>query len=206
MTDRKTCSTDAINAWAILIAGFTQREGQATPIEKLHRKTSKTLSGPDSVVVLRSWRDSTYDLAQRISNWRNGEPPKIVVIGYSYGGYSAVRLCRELQHLHLPVDRLYLIDPVARWLSKFPSIFSMFNILPITVPANVRNTKVWRQTSNYPRGARVRQEASSGDPTDMVNCGGQIEQTVFPYVPHENMDDLSQIKDAVYVGTCEVIL
>lgn len=200
-TERKTCSSDAITEWFGFVTGFQQREGGATPFEKLHRRVQKRAGGPNTVVVIRSWRDSAKDFAQRIHNWRNGHNPRIVLAGYSYGGYSAVEICRELQKFHIPVDHLFLIDPVARWLYRWPSIFSMLNVLPITIPANVRRATVWRQAYDYPRGAdvrvAVREQFENND--DNVNRGTILSQvTPYKHIPHVNMDDQWDIQQRIF--------
>jgi pimeloyl-ACP methyl ester carboxylesterase len=193
------CNSDAITEWFGFVTGFQQREGGATPFEKLHRRVQKHAGGPNTVVVIRSWRDSAKDFAQRIHNWRNGHAPRIVLAGFSYGGYSAVEICRELQKFHIAVDHLFLIDPVARWLYRWPSIFSMLNILPITIPANVRRATVWRQTRNRPRGANVRVESKPGEYQDNVNRGTHLViDPAFKFVTHENMDDQWDVNQRIF--------
>lgn len=190
-------SSDAIHTWIVFVTGFMQREGGATPFEKLHRRVTQICSGPSTIVALRSWRDSVKDFAQRISNWRNGKPPRVVVIGYSYGGWSANQLCKRLQGFDIAVDDLLLVDPVGRWFGSLPSACSMLNVIPLVVPENVRRLYSWQQTFDYPRGANItlaKEFSALQSNTDPINCGTQwITAVTKQHVPHVNMDDLSEI-------------
>jgi pimeloyl-ACP methyl ester carboxylesterase len=201
-------STDAINSWTCFFSGFTQGEGTPTPLEKIHRRVSQRLAAPDCVVTLNTWRDSVRDRAKRIQRWRNGKPPRIVVVGYSYGGWSANNLCRELQKFDLEVEALLLCDPVGRIFGHLPSVFSMLNIIPLTVPANVRNLWTWRQVYDRPRGAAIRlaKDFSAMEANeDKVNAGTIWHaDKVKTSIPHVNMDDLNEFSDTVRKVACGV--
>jgi pimeloyl-ACP methyl ester carboxylesterase len=195
-------SSDAVRRWVVFISGFLQREGSATPFEKLHRRISKRIADPDTIVLLRSWRDSVDDLAQRIANWRNGCDPHITIVGYSYGGWSANKLARALQGFDMQVDAMILCDPVGRWLGSWPSICSMLNVLPVVVPANVRNLWSFRQTRQRPYGARIAlQREAQAIGFGRINAGTLWRgQTVLAEVPHVNMDDLPKFQETVYLA------
>lgn len=199
-------STDAINCWVNFFTGFTQGEGNPTPIEKIHRRVSQRLVAPDVVVTLNTWRDSVRDRAKRIQRWRNGKPPRIVVVGYSYGGWSANQLCWELQKFDLEVEALMLCDPVGRIFGHLPSIFSMLDVIPLTVPANVRSLWTWRQVYDRPRGAKIRlQKEFTALTDDSVNAGTIWHaDTIKKSIPHVNMDDLNDFALTVRKVACGV--
>lgn len=199
-----TCQSDAVRIWANFFTGFTQGEGSPTPIEKIHRRVSQCLAAPDAIVTLNTWKDSPWDRANRIVRWRNGKPPRIIVVGYSYGGWSANRLCCELQAYDLEVEALILCDPVGRIFGRLPSLLSVLDVIPMTVPANVRRLYTFRQTCDRPRGCRVNLEKHlHAIEYGSVNAGTMwmLDQS-FEHVPHVNMDDIAPFRETVLQVCC----
>lgn len=148
--------TTGILYWHIVIPGFLQREGRPTGMEdevwaRLHAQGA----GPESVVLLREWDSDFRALAERI--WRMQSehcPPTICIYGYSWGGMSAVLLCRELRKRGLRVRHLALCDPVYRhryWWGQWRALVPW----RIEVPDNVDHVLWWRQRWNWPRSHEV---------------------------------------------------
>lgn len=126
-----------------------------------HSQRSKTTTGvgqvlgeierrrPDIETRLFAWRVNTKVIARWIAGLRL---ERLDIIGYSYGGYSAVLLCRELRALGVAVNHLWTIDAVFRIWDHWGSLRSLRDYWIIAVPQNVRVVTSWRQKVNKPRG------------------------------------------------------
>ena len=171
-----------IKRWVVCWTGFGQGEHRMTGVEMLQDDLHVQCSCPHTRVILKSWHDSPSSIAARIKN-RCGEDldPAIVIIGYSWGGYSAVLMARELRRRGLTVDNLLLADAV--WRSRFFIGYplSLLDKFAIMIPSNVKQVHTWRQTSNTPRGAKIIIEDPSK--TDWVT------NEVLPHIDHQYVDD-----------------
>ena len=99
------------------------------------------------MIMPREWDDDVESMAAMVERHATrDQPPRIVIVGYSYGGgWTAPRLARALQHIGRDVDLMILIDPV--WRSRFLAgkWLSFTGSIQITVPGNVRHIISWRQ-------------------------------------------------------------
>ena len=111
-------------------------------------------NGPDTYVKLCSWRDDVANLADNIMEW-GGDNPRVVLIGYSYGGWTAALLSRELQERGITVRHLVLIDAVWRPWQRFASPRSLWDGMKIVVPTNVERVLSWTQKKSKPSGHYV---------------------------------------------------
>ena len=143
-----------IRNWINCFNGYTQGSRWRTGVGRIHREILSTCSGPDTFVNLCSWRDDVSQLADTIHEWSDDER-RVVCIGYSYGGYTAVLLCRELEKRGIEVAHLLLIDAVWRYWSKIASPGSLFENHKIVVPGNVKKVTSWRQRKGKPYGHPV---------------------------------------------------
>ena len=142
----------SVESWNICIGGFLQHEGKPTGMVRLWRLLGLKRSGPNSQVLLRSWSDNFADLAELIFRMRNGADPDICIHGYSWGGFSATVLARELQRRNLRVRCLVLCDPVYRHWYKLGQWRALMPWSEIEIPANVDEVYWFRQNRNLPRG------------------------------------------------------
>ena len=107
-------------------------------------------------VELRPWTTDVWELAELI--WRlrpPSGPVRIVLVGYSWGGYTAVMLARELGRRGIEVDAMVLSDAVYRhryWLGQWRAVVPWTEIL---VPPKVRQVYWLRQRETCPRGHDV---------------------------------------------------
>ncbi len=211
MTATTATWDEPVTSWILFFQGFLQDEGGRTTLERVHRRVNQRCSGPNTIISIGGWRDNVSDKARRIANWRDeqtGDNPRVVIVGFSYGGWSATRVCVELQKHDMPVEALLLCDPVGRFFGHLPSSFSMLDVIPIRVPANVRKLYTWRQKANYPRGGRIVLEKpyaalSDGKNDGGVNCGTSwIEDKIFHFVPHESMDDHPDFQRTILQIAC----
>ena len=142
--------------WVVLIGGFTQRDYRENGLQRLWMKLNR-VAVPMTHVALREWTVNTSRLAQRI--WLvsryDESPPIIIVVGYSYGGQTAVNFCRDLARRGLMVESLVLCDAVFRWLRVLPTLSSLFSFWRIRVPRNVRMVRWFYQRMSIPFGHRV---------------------------------------------------
>jgi len=80
---------------------------------KLWRELRRHAS-PRCCVELRSWNDDFHAMAELIYRCKNGESPTVKIYGYSWGGFSATVLARELARREIRVQHIVLSDPVYR--------------------------------------------------------------------------------------------
>lgn len=184
---------EPVNRWVVCVTGFGQSEDRLTGVEMLQDVLRRQCSSADTVVVLRSWRDSPGSLAQRIANRSPDDfDPHIVTIGYSWGGYSSVVLARELQKRGLTVDHMLLCDAVwrGRFMMSYP--LSLTDAFTITIPSNVKHLYTWRQCANTPRGSKIRLE----HPYDEGEERGTLwdYQEEHKHITHQHLDDLRSFR------------
>lgn len=181
----------AIERWIICIVGYRQ-EGKPSGIEKIQDSLHRQCGGADTRVLLKSWRDNMVDLASRMWNRRPiDHQPRITIIGYSYGGLTAVKLVRELEKTKWEAEILLLIDPVWRFWDAMPSPSSLFSGWQIQLGDNVGTLWWWHQAVDRPRGHRV-------------NCDENKilvhEKTML--LPHHEIDDSPEIFDIAMHISC----
>lgn len=179
-----------INRWIICFTGWHQ-EGRLSGLEKIEDAIHRQCNGDDTRVLLKSWKDSPADLASRIWNrCPEGHQPAIVVIGYSYGGYTAVLLARELDKRGLKVEMMLLIDPVWRPFTWIPSVLSMLGWWTIDVPSNVRSLHAWHQNVDLPSGHTLIVDHKTLCSEDTLN------------VSHQHIDDAPVVFNRAMAVAC----
>lgn len=184
---------EAVNRWIVCVTGFMQPESRLTGVEILQDNLRRRCQAADAIVALKAWADSPWHIAERIWNRRprNGNP-HVVLIGYSWGGYTAVKIARELQKRGIEVEALLLCDAVWRSRTIFFRWLSMLNCWTIRIPANVRKAFVWRQANNRPCGSRIKVE----DRRTLVD------EHVVQDRTHQYMDDDPEFHAAAYMVAC----
>jgi len=155
----------------LFIGGFLNRRDTANGLYESYLRTYHAHAHSDVLVQYLPWMADPKEVAAslRVLEYRNaprrGESPRLAVCGYSFGGFTAVNICRALQSK--PVDRLLLIDPVARWCGRFGWSRALFPGR-VTIPPNVLRVDWYRQTHRrlrlawpflFPRSHRVVPEA-----------------------------------------------
>ena len=184
---------EPVERWIVCVTGFCQPESRATGVEILQDRLHRLCGNPFTRVLLRAWDDSPWHCAERIWTRRPPvDPPRVVLIGYSWGGYTANEIAKQLHRRGLAVDALLLCDAVWRSRTIFGRPLSMLDCWTIRVPANVRRCFVWRQTANRPRGARV-------VVTDPIT---EITESVLPHLAHQYMDDLPEFHKIASLVAC----
>lgn len=180
----------AVERWIVCFSGFLQ-EGRLSGIEKIEDAIHRQCNGDSTRVLLKSWRDSPADVAQRIWNrCPEGHQPAVVIIGYSYGGYTAVLLARELEKRGLKVETMLLIDPVWRWAARWPSLLSWLEGWEIKVPSNVRKLYGWTQKVDTPAGHKI------------VPSGSTISDIQTLMRAHNIMDDAMEVYNRAMFVAC----
>jgi len=152
-----------VERWIVCVGGLGQDEPGRHGIDEIQDAVFRQCTCEFTRVPRMSWRDSPKAIARRIFNRRPvGHQPRVVLIGFSYGGWTAVLIARELEGLNVPVETLLLIDAVWRPLAWLPSLTSLMRRWKIDLPANVGACYAWRQKRSTPCGhdidpGRVRQ-------------------------------------------------
>jgi thioesterase domain-containing protein len=191
-----------VRHYHFLFSGFTQKWSDPTNgLGVVYR--SLRGSHPESEVIYQPWHVSAEDLAGMVimnSQELYPEQAKITVAGYSFGGTTALNLCRALylQGQHR-VSRLCLVDAVKRrslyphgWLAAFNRTARLW------VPPNVERFVSFYQRVNWPRGHVVRMDDSSRTAGEWMRLDD----------PHSAMDSHDLVRntilsqaESVYVAT-----
>ena len=142
--------------WVVLIGGFTQKTYADNGLQRLWIALNRH-SRPMVHIAFREWSFSYRRLAERIFHVSRFDnlPPQVVVVGYSYGGQTALNFCRQLKRRGIEVEHLVLCDAVRRWISRIPTPSSLLRFWSLRVPDNVRSVRYFIQRVNHPRGHRV---------------------------------------------------
>lgn len=182
---------ESIDSWHIVISGFLQHEGKSHGMVSLWRSL-RSHASPTCCVELRSWNDDWRALAELIYRCRSHRPksrPHVKIYGYSWGGYSATLLARELARREIVVDAMVLSDAVYRHWYRLGwwRAFSPWSY--IEIPNNVREVTWFVQAKDWPRG----HELIAEDEKRTLIAGPKLAPS---HVGHCEMDDLTAFHDA----------
>ncbi|KKN11269.1 hypothetical protein LCGC14_1028260 [marine sediment metagenome] len=146
-------SHQPIKNWIICICGFLQSEGTPNGVVGLWSWLHSEHSVPDTRVELRAWNDRWSELAELIWRMRPADNHvSVKIVGYSFGGYSATLLAKELGKRGIEVRAMVLSDPVYRHWHRLGWWRAMWPWSEIKIPSNVREVWWFRQRQNLPRG------------------------------------------------------
>jgi pimeloyl-ACP methyl ester carboxylesterase len=177
--------------FVILVSGFTQNRGYFHGILKL--REALIADGHSDGAARRVWYMTWKTNWNRVANElgilaaQHGFTPHVVLAGYSYGGWGALQLARQLGDSGIDVDSLILCDPVGRpawWPRPLPAATSMLgrNWAPkLTVPANVHVCHSYYQQENRPQGHQLKPEN-----------GNELTNPIKLKVTHQRMDDAKE--------------
>lgn len=134
----------------VFVAGFTQRRDEGNGIHAAFDRVYRRQAGPDSLVLYFPWIVDPSEVANYLASLaketmtRTGHRLGLIIVGYSFGGYTATEICSCLQKTTDVVDDLILCDPVARWFGRFGWTRAA---MPgrITVSPNVRRVRWFAQ-------------------------------------------------------------
>lgn len=123
----------------------------------------------------------------------NNEQPKVVLIGYSYGGRTVVQIAEQLKKRGIEVETMILCDAVYRPFNSFPSFTSMLPLWTLNIPNNVKKVYSFLQRTNKPQGHTVKID----DKRKTTHNTRLIEG-----VTHQYMDDLPEFRDLCLAHGC----
>ena len=139
---------ETIKNYHVVISGFLQTEGKPNGMIRLWRDLHRAQSGPDTLVLLRTWNDAMDTLAEFI--WRlAADDVSVKIYGYSWGGAAAMRLAKGLQKRGIGVREMVLSDAVYRhgyWLGNWRALVPFSTL---RVPANVECVRWLRQQGGF---------------------------------------------------------
>ncbi len=153
----------------LFFGGFTQRRTDTNGVFGCQEWAYRMYAGPETWVQYFDWYSNIHELADRLAimaaktDAQRGRRLGIVIVGYSFGGWTATLLSRALRDRDVDVDVLILCDPVARWFNRFGWTRALLNST-IRVPDNVRLLDGVRQLNPrfrcekpflFPKGDRV---------------------------------------------------
>lgn len=175
------------------IAGFgeTERRDEDAGIDYI---LWDAFSNKPGIMVGRyNWNHNTYAIFKLIQRTLYRWPQiNVNVLGYSYGGTSAVSLCDKLRTAlpkAITVKNLFLVDPVWRPRHYLPSFMSILGNGTLAVPRNVLECYVWRQSQSIIRGCTV------------VAPLSKKTEASLPYT-HSKIDEALIIKETIVDKLC----
>jgi hypothetical protein len=180
----------------ICVSGFTQDRGYYHGILRLREALVDAghADGKTGRVWYETWTANWGMVAADLSQVciTHGYIPVVTVSGYSYGGYGAINVCKELALRGIDVQVLNLCDPVGRrwwWPRPLPAITSMLSrdmAFTLPIPGNVLIVNEFFQKTNRPQGHRIKL-------TDGTKRGVyvQLDRT------HQRMDDAPEFHECV---------
>lgn len=176
--------------WNFLFCGFLQRDGDVNGMVALWDELRRTRSSPEFVVERHAWYSRAGDLAEMVSAFRDRQntTPRINVVGYSWGGTTALNFARCLKRRGLNVARMVLCDAVYRPPVPLGYSLAFCPWMRLLVPNNVGHVIQFRQRTSWPRGHRIVAE----DPH-----ATWVEKPIFLPHDHIHMDDAVQFHQAV---------
>lgn len=176
-----------------LFAGFTQkRSRRSNGVRTLFEIIAREWAGPQTLVEYYPWIVDPGELAALAAEinadslHQTGQPVNIQLVGYSFGGQTAVQLAQALAGTGAEVDSLILCDPVRRrgrlgWLAAANPWATL------SVPSTVRELRVLRQRNPrwqlappffWPAGHEVKSAGSVKRTPDIALTGTATHLTI----------------------------
>ncbi len=148
-------SVSAYRYVVILFAGFLQRVGSPqNGILQLRDRLYRSIAGPDFLIDYYPWYIGADEIARMISEL-DAECEdlllrrlRVMIVGFSWGGATAVQVCSRLARQGICVDQLTLCDPVARH-GRLGWLRALLPWSRLVVPDSVLRLTVFRQ--RHPR-------------------------------------------------------
>ncbi len=164
----------------VVISGFLQYEGKPNGMIRLWRDIHHHCSGPECLVLMKTWNDDMNALAEFI--WRLSIfKPRVCVYGYSWGGAASAKLAGHLGDRGIRVDTMVLSDAVYRhgyWLGNWRALVPFSSI-------TVDNTD---RVFPFRQGSRLGK--ISGHEILPANERTKVYNTHWFSLSHQHMDDL----------------
>lgn len=154
-----SCSDEAtISDWVILEMGFLQKQGRMNGMVKLFLKVLATLQRdyPQARVEIHPWGVEPDDRAEFILQAKKRNTKlRIVIIGFSYGGYTAKLIADRLKDRGIEVDLVIMLDAVYRHWYALGWWRAFWPWSTIRICDSVRRVIQYRQKNSLPRGHRI---------------------------------------------------
>jgi len=183
-------------AFYICVSGFTQTRGTFHGILKLREEliSNGYSEGIKQRVWYLPWTSNWKSIAEDLVTVcaHHGVKSVVLISGYSYGGWGAIKLAEALDSKGVEVQSMVLSDPVSRpgwWPRPLPAFSSLLGRKyshNLIIPPNVKNVFSFYQTNNRPQGHRL---VTSNGTTAKIPV--QLNKT------HDRMDDAREFHGQV---------
>lgn len=168
-----------------LYSGFLQPEQISNGMGSLRNRLVTKLEKVEHYLNYSRWIDPLAERAKQIRLYCDIHPgTKIYLIGHSFGGATAVMLAEELKPLQ--IECLYLADAVHHSGCGGSLVGKLPHKRTIEIPDNVKFLSSWRQTTNLPRGSKLK-----------IKYPTIWRTNAFVDVKHSRMDELPAIEAEV---------
>lgn len=148
--------TPIVSEWHICLSGFMQRAGDVNGVVLIWDEL-RSIAPYAAEVQMHGWDANLADIAELIDRLAPSDAkPLVNIYGYSWGGYSAVLLARELQRRGVNVQRMVLCDAVYRHWYRLGWWRAFAPWARIVVPDNVLRVTHFRQRKSRPFGHVVK--------------------------------------------------
>lgn len=171
-----------VKQYSQFFSGFMQHAGRFNGVLRIWGEAYEQNASPHHVLSLDEWHVDIDHKAEAI--WRL-QPERVLIAGYSWGGWTAVRLAAELEVRQVKTDVLLLSDAVYRPNLKIAYPLSLYKGWKIEIPVSVSVLRAWRQSYNRPAGHEL-----------VVPDGIDFRETMLERIKHAKMDDISEFRDS----------
>lgn len=145
-----------IPAWHVVISGFTQRLEHPSGSQYLWNSIRLARENcREAACLLEPWNSDWRGIAEWIWRFRPlDRPARVYVYAYSWGGgWGFPQLAKELDERGIEIQHAVLTDPVYRSPRRLLAPLALCPIVPIMVPANVREVSwFFQRTNRFLRG------------------------------------------------------
>lgn len=177
-----------IDEWVIVVMGFLQKQGPVNGMVQIWRRITEALRcRPKTQVEIRGWDCDPDDIAELILKLRpHGKDPRIVIAGFSYGGWTAKLITDALAKRGLKVERVITIDAVYRYWCRVGFWRSLLPWKKIPFGETVKRITQFRQRQSIPMGHKI----VAKNPGKTI-----LDPVIWVGATHVFMDDQEFIQD-----------
>ena len=142
----------------LLYMGFLQKQGRVNGMVKLYLRILGELRAhrPNARVEIYTWDSDPDDRAEFIlQTLPKNRKIRIVIVGFSYGGYTAKLLTDRLKDRGIEVELVFLLDAVYRHWYALGQWRSLVPWSTIRICDTVKRVIQYRQRNSLPSGHRI---------------------------------------------------
>lgn len=187
-----------IKGHVVLFSGFLQSQRRANGMNELWEKLWANIrwDGDYYLWPVQNWKADVEGIAEQI---QRSNAKTAMLIGFSWGGATSLRLCGALAARGISVPDLVLTDPVRRPGAFAGLVPGLRELLVFKQPENVGRAKVFYQRTSWPFGFQMLQ-------TKPVETHGiVVHNSLVSGVRHAEMDSAFAFQSAALIRVAHYV-